>query len=150
MNKKEKMCDLYYNEHLQQNEIAEIFGTSPQYISKVVNEDARAKQEKEFRKQENAENRPDYTKKYWKKYKRPKKEDNTYEQMKALQEQDAKELSYSSNISDYDFAKWNASAYHRDSKGNLCLDRKLNAGADAPKKINMNIKIPTQKYCCSC
>ena len=37
-------------------------------------------------------------------------------------------------------------AYHRNSKGNLIIDRRLKVGSDVPKSINMNIKIPTQKY----
>ena len=151
MSKKERIVDLYYTQHLKQIDIADKVETSPQYVSKIVKQDKRYEQEKERRQKENAKNRKEYIKNYWKEYKRPVKENNTYEQMKALQKQDAKELSYKSNvISDYVFAKWNISAYHRNKKGNLILDRKLNVGADVPRKINMNIKIPTQKYCCSC
>ncbi|MBO5005393.1 MAG: hypothetical protein J6D03_09220 [Clostridia bacterium] len=47
-------------------------------------------------------------------------------------------------MSDYDLTKW-TSIYHTNSKGNLSIDRKLNVGADIPKTINMNIKVPTQK-----
>ena len=36
---KEQILDLYYNEHLKQKEIANIVGTSTQYISKVVRDD---------------------------------------------------------------------------------------------------------------
>lgn len=49
-------------------------------------------------------------------------------------------------MSDLPFRKWNSSAYHRNSKGNLVIDRKLKVGLDIPKSINMNIKLPTQKY----
>lgn len=49
-------------------------------------------------------------------------------------------------MSDLAYRKWNASAYHRNSKGNLVIDRKLKVGADIPKSINMNMKLPTQKY----
>ena len=44
------------------------------------------------------------------------------------------------------FVKWNSSAYHTNNKGNLVIDRKLKVGFDVPKSVNMNIKIPTQKY----
>ncbi len=81
-----------------------------------------------------------------------KKNDNTYEQMKAVQKQDAMELSYNNtHLSDYTYVKCNLGAYHRNSKGDLIIDRKLNVGFDVPKKVNMNIKVPTQKYkhkCC--
>ena len=52
MSNKEKILDLYYNQHLKQNKIAEIVGTTTQYVSKVVRADKRNKQEKEKRKKE--------------------------------------------------------------------------------------------------
>ena len=146
MNTKEQILDLYYNRHLKQNEIAKIVEKSCPYVSKVVKADNRNKQEKETRKKTNAENRKVYLQEYFKTYDRPKKDDNSYKQMLAQQKQDAMELSYSNNMSDYAFAKWNSSAYHTNSKGNLVIDRKLKVGFDVPKSINMNVKVPTQKY----
>ena len=95
MSNKEKVLDLYYNQHLKQNKIAEIVGTTTQYVSKVVRADKRNKQEKEKRKKENSENRKVYLQEYFKTYDRPKKEDNSYEQMLAQHKQDSMELSYS-------------------------------------------------------
>ena len=69
-----------------------------------------------------------------------------YEFVKQQHIEASKELSYSFEISDLAYRKWNSSAYHRNSKGNLVIDRKLKVGSDVPKSINMNIKIPTQKY----
>ena len=147
MSNKEKILDLYYNQHLKQNEIAKIVETTTQYVSKVVRTDKRNIEEKEKRKKENSENRKIYLQEYFKTYNRPKKDDNSYEQMIAQQIQDSMELSFSnSNISDYVFVKWNSSAYHTNNKGNLVIDRKLKVGFDVPKSVNMNIKIPTQKY----
>ena len=146
MNTKEQILDLYYNRHLKQNEIAKIVEKSCPYVSKVVKADNRNKQEKENRKKTNAESRKVYLQEYFKTYDRPKKDDNSYEQMIAQQKQDSLELSYSNNMSDYAFAKWNSSAYHTNSKGNLVIDRKLKVGFDVPKSINMNVKVPTQKY----
>ena len=147
MSNKEKILDLYYNQHLKQNEIAKIVDTTTQYVSKVVRTDKRNIEDKEKRKKENSENRKIYLQEYFKTYNRPKKDDNSYEQMIAQQIQDSMELSFSnSNISDYAFVKWNSSAYHTNNKGNLVIDRKLKVGFDVPKSVNMNIKIPTQKY----
>jgi len=147
MSNKEKILDLYYNQHLKQNEIAKLVGITTQYVSKVVRADKRNKEEKEKRKMENSENRKVYLQEYFKTYDRPKKDDNSYEQMIAQQKQDSIELSFSNNIiSDYAYAKWNSSAYHTNSKGNLVLNRNLKVGFDVPKSINMNIKVPTQKY----
>ena len=121
----------------------------------MVRADSRIKQEKECRKQTNSEKRKIYMQNYFKTYNRPKKEDLAYQQMIAQLEQDILELSFkNNNISDYAFAKWNSSAYHTNSKGNLVLNRNLKVGFDVPKAINMNIKVPTQKYkhkyCYSC
>ena len=68
-----------------------------QYVSKTVNQNSRAKEEKENRKQQNTEKRQEYMKSYFQNYKRSGKEDNSYEELKALQKQDAKELSYNNN-----------------------------------------------------
>lgn len=147
MSNKEKILDLYYNQHLKQKQIADIVGTSTQYVSKLVRADKRNKEEKEKRKTENSENRKIYMQEYFKTYNRPKKDDNSYEQMVAQQIQDSLELSFCNNIiSNYDYAKWNSSAYHTNSKGNLVLNRNLKVGFHVPKSINMNIKVPTQKY----
>ena len=145
--RKERILDLFFNEHLKQVEIAKIVGVKKQYVSKIVKADSRYAEAKQNKIEENAIKRKEYLKDYYKTYKRPKQEDNSYEQLKAQQIQDSLELSYfSGNINDYAFAKWNISAYHRNSKGNLVLNKGLNVGFDVPRTINMNIKVPTQKY----
>ena len=147
LNNQENILDLYYNKHLKQKDIANIVGVSKQYVSKVVNSDSRCKKEKQLRKDRNAFTRKDYMKGYFKNYVRSKKEDNSYEQLKALQYQDSLELSYfSSYMNDYAFAKYNSSIYHRDKNGNLRLSKGINVCNDVPKIINMNIPITTQKY----
>lgn len=147
MTNKEKIREQYFKKHKTQSAIAKELGISQSYISKIVNQDVRNEQERNFRTMKSKENKKAYNRNYHKNYKRPKKDDNSYEQLLALQKQDALELSYGYNdISDYAFAKWNSSAYHTNSKGNLILDRKLNVGNDVPKSIKLNIKAPTQKY----
>lgn len=147
MENRENILDLYFNKHLKQKEIATIVGVSKQYVSKVIKADSRCNEEKQTRKDENAIKRKDYLKEYYKNYDRPKKEDNSYEQLQALLYQDSLELSYSSsNINDYAFAKYNLSIYHRDKNGNLKLNKGIKVGNDVPKTINMNIPVPTQKY----
>lgn len=144
---KEKILDLFFNEHLKQIDIAKIVGVKKQYVSRIVRADSRYADAKQNKLKESAVKRKEYLKEYNQTYKRPKKEDNSYEQMKAQQIQDSLELSYSSGgISDYDFAKWNISAYRRNKKGNLVLNKGLKVGFDVPKTINMNIPIPTQKF----
>lgn len=147
MENQENILDLYYNKHLKQKDIATMVGVSKQYVSKVIKADSRCKEEKQTRKDENAIKRKNYMKEYFKSYDRPKKEDNSYEQLQALLYQDSLELSYfNSNMSDYAFAKYNSSIYHRDKNGNLRLNKGIKVDSDVPKTINMNIPIPTQKY----
>ena len=147
MENQENILDLYYNKHLKQKDIATMVGVSKQYVSKVVKADNRCKEEKQTRKDENAIKRKDYMKEYFESYDRPKKEDNSYEQLQALLYKDSLELSYSnSNINDYAFAKYNSSIYHRDKNWNLRLNKGIKVSSDVPKTINMNIPIPTQKY----
>ena len=147
MDKKEQILDLYFNKHLKQTEIAKKVNASQQYISKIIKKDERYEDEKSSRKSSNAEKRKIAQAEYQKNYVRKKDKDIAYEQLLAQQRQDSMELSFSNNnISDYAFAKWNSSAYHTNSKGNLVLNRNLKVGFDVPKSINMNIKVPTQKY----
>lgn len=144
---KEKILDLFFNEHLKQVDIAKMLDISKQYVSKIVKADSRYAEAKQNKLKENAIKRKEYLQEYYQTYQRPKKEDNSYEILKAQQLQDSLELSYSSsNINDYAFAKWNLSAYHRNKNGNLTLNRGLNVGADVPRTVIMNIKVPTQKY----
>ena len=132
---------------MKQVDIAKIVGVKKQYVSRIVKAYSRYAEAKQNKLKENAIKRKKYLQEYYQTYQIPKKEDNSYEQLKAQQLQDSLELSYSSgNINDYAFAKWNISAYHRNSKGNLVLNKGLNVGFDVPKSINMNIKVPTQKY----
>jgi transposase-like protein len=153
LNKKEEILKMYYEEHQKQQDIAQKFKVSQSYISQVIKEDERYNLNKETKHKESMIKKADYNKEYYKTYKRPKKDDNSYQELQAQLAKDTAELSYQSgyNMSDYDFAKCNPNAYHRNSKGNLVLVKGLKVGADVPKSINMNIKVPTQKYkqrCC--
>lgn len=155
MENKEQILDLFYNNHLKQTEIAKIIELSTQYISKIVKQDSRYEQEKAYRKKLSKEKRDSYLKDFFKNYKRPKKDDDSYRQLQAQLKQDSLELSFAGGfISDNDFAKWNPNAYEGDKNGNLKLVTGLIVGADVPKTITKKRKIPTQKYkkkyCHSC
>jgi len=148
LNKKDEILKLYYEEHLKQQDIAQKVEVSQGYVSQVIKTDKRYNDNRETKHKASIIKKANYNKQYYKTYKRPKKEDISYQEMQAQLEKDIAELSYyrSYNMSDYDFVKCNSSAYHRNSKGNLVIDRKLKVVSDIPKSINMNIKIPTQKY----
>lgn len=146
MENKEKILEMYYRKHLKQVEILKILNVSKQYVSKVIKADSRYKYEKANRKKVNAKKRKEYLKDYFKTYCRPKKAIISNEDLKLLQVQDAKELSYYSEISDMAFAKWNQSIYHSNKKGNLVIDPKAKVSSDIPKRIDRDGKLPTQKY----
>ena len=141
---KNYILDKYYNEHDKPTNIAKELNVNPSYITKVIKSDTRYIQEKEYRAQISRENRK-IAKRDWIRNKRQSEsEKQLYEFVKQQHIEASKELSYSSEMSDLAYRKWNSSAYHRNSKGNLIIDRKLKVGSDVPKSIN--IKIPTQKY----
>lgn len=148
MNKKEKILRLYYEEHQKQQDIANKIKVSQGYVSQVIKTDERYNINRETIHKASIIRKSNYNKEYYKTYKRPKKEDNSYREMQAQLDKDIAELSYyrGYNMSDYDFAKCNLSAYHINSKGNLALINGLTVGFDVPRMVNMNIKVPTQKY----
>ena len=146
INSKNYILDKYYNEHDKPTNIAKELNVNPSYITKVIKSDTRYIQEKEYRAQISRENRK-IAKRDWIRNKRQSESDKQlYEFVKQQHIEASKELSYSSEMSNLAYIKWNSSAYHRNSKGNLIIDRRLKVGSDVPKSINMNIKIPTQKY----
>ena len=143
---KSYILDKYYNEHEKPTIIAKELNVNPSYITKIIKADTRYIQEKEYRTQISKENRK-IAKREWIKNKMQNEADKQlYEFVKQQHIEASKELSYSSEMSDLAYIKWNSSAYHRNSKCNLIIDRRLKVSSDVPKSINMNIKIPTQKY----
>ena len=112
----------------------------------IIKADTRYIQEKEYRAKISKENRK-ISKREWIRNKRQNDADKElYEFVKQQHIEASKELSYITEMSDLAYRKWNSSAYHRNKKCNLVIDRKLKVGSDVPKSVNMNIKIPTQKY----
>lgn len=141
--KKEKILKMYYEDHLKQNEISKLIDVSTQYVSKVIKRDSRYLSEKDKRKTDNKAKRKEYLKQYFKTYR--KENDNSNIDLISTHNKDVKKLSANNNIiSNYAFAKWNISAYHTNSKGNLVIDKKLNITSDVPKIINRKITIPSQ------
>lgn len=150
MSNKDKILDLFYTKHLKQKEIADIVGTSTQYVSKVVRADNRNTEEKECRKQTNSEKRKIYMQNYFQNYDRPKKEDLAYQQMIAQLGKDILELSFkNNNISDYDFAKWNRGMYNYDkTSSDLVQKRNIIVPFDVPKRVRNVINPVKRRVIC--
>ena len=150
MENKLEILKLFYEEHLTQTAIAEKLKIRQSYVSKVINEDERCTDEKNYRTMQSKQKKKEYNKLYNKLHSR-KKTDNSdkedYERLKAQLENDIRLLSYSNNeISDEALAKWTLSAYHTNKKGNLLLDKSLRESKDLPKIIRRDGKIGVQRF----
>ena len=150
MDNKEQILEIFYNSHLKQTEIAKIIGVSTQYISKIVKKDSRYEQEKEYRKKLSKEKRESYLKEFFKTYKRPKRDDDSYEQLKAQLKQDSLELSFVGRyISDLAFAKWNRQMFKYDkNSSDLVLKRNIVVSCDVPKRVSNVVNASTRKAIC--
>ena len=146
-NKKEEIVKLYYEGNLTQKEIAEKIGITQGYVSQVIKDDERYTMHKKEKHQKSLAKKANYNKEYYKTYERPKKYDDSYKQLQAQLDKDTAELSSAGGyISDFDFAKWNPTAYEVDKNGNLKLVKGLKTSIDIPKTVNRKRKIPTQKF----
>lgn len=134
MSNKEKIIDLFYNEHLKPVDIALKLNVSNAYISKIIKKDSRYHEEKIQRKQQNKLKHKERTIEYMKLKQKSNKD--SYEALKAQLKQDAEELSYYFDISDRSFRKFNSSAYkYNAKKKRFEIDRKLTVSIDVPKVV---------------
>lgn len=134
MSNKEKIIDLFYNEHLKPIDIALKLNVSNAYVSKVIKKDSKYHEEKSQRKQQNELKHKERTIEYMKLKQKSNKD--SYEALKAQLKQDAEELSYYFDISDRSFRKFNSSTYkYNAKKKRFEIDRKLTVSIDVPKVV---------------
>ena len=134
MSNKEKIIDLFYNEHLKPVDIALKLNVSNAYVSKVIKKDSMYHEEKSQRKQQNELKHKERTIEYMKLKQKSNKD--SYEALKVQLKQDAEELSYYFDISDRSFRKFNSSAYkYNAKKKRFEIDRKLTVSIDVPKVV---------------
>lgn len=146
MNNKDKIITKFYELHERPSQIAKELNVVPSYITKIVKQDmAKYIQEKKYRNEISTKTRKKY-KLNWNIEHKKSSSKELDEFVKMQHNQAAEELSYHSEISDETYRKWNPSLYHYTPKGNLVIDRNLKVGYGISKKINTNIKLPTQKY----
>ena len=127
MNRQEAIKKLYFECKYNQKEIAETLEISNKYVSKVLLEDSRYKEEKEKRKKT-----IDYIKN-----KRKLNMNTEYEKLKQMHIQASRELSGGKNISNRAFRNWNSSIYkYNDKTKSYYLKKGIVTGFDVPKKIN--------------
>ena len=127
----------FYDFHEKPNDIAKELEVSPSYITKIIKKDDRYSSEKAYRQEISKENRK-VSKREWIKNKRKTESDKQLDEMLKKQHIEAsKELSYSYEMSDLAYVKWNRSAFVYDkNSSDLVLNKKLKCGADVPKRVN--------------
>ncbi len=133
---KEDIINLFYNEHLKVKEIAEKLKVSTPYITKVIKQDSRYMQEKDFRKKESKNKRKIAQNEFIKNKREKQRLEDNYSYIQSQHEQATRELSKSSYLSNESYRKWNYSAYsYNPSKKRYEFDTKLGRSADVPKYI---------------
>lgn len=133
---KEKIIDLFYIEHLKVKEISEIVNTSSAYITKIIKQDARYLQEKEYRKNISKQKRKVDQNNFIKAKREQQRIEDNYSIVQSQHEQATRELSKSKHLSNENYRKWNCSAYkYNPSKRRYEFDETLGRAADVPKYI---------------
>ena len=134
---KEIIVEKFYNEHLKPSAIAKDLNVNPSYVTKIIKKDDRYSSEKAYRQEISKENRK-ISKREWLKNKRKTETDKQLDEMLKKQHIEAsKELSYSYEMSDLAYVKWNRSAFVYDkNSSDLVLNKKLKCGADVPKRVS--------------
>ena len=135
-NKKDKIIELFFINHLSVKEIADSVGTSSAYITKIVKTDERYVQEKQYRKEKSKEKRKQDKNNFMKNKREQKRIDDNYSFVQAQHYQATKELSKSRHITNETYRKWNSSAYkYNPLKKRYEFDEKLGRASDIPKYI---------------
>lgn len=135
-NKKDKIIELFFIEHLTVKNIAKVVDTSSACITKIIKKDNRYIQEKEYRKSISNDKRKIAQNKFMKNKREKKKIEDNYSLLKAQHFQASKELSKTSHLSNENYRKWNQSAYkYNPSKRRFEFDKNLGRSSDVPKYI---------------
>ena len=135
-NKKDKIIELFFINHLSVKEIADSVGTSSAYITKIIKTDERYVMEKQYRKEKSKEKRKQNKNNLMKNKREQKRIDDNYSFVQAQHYQATRELSKSRHITNETYRKWNSSAYkYNPLKKRYEFDEKLGRASDIPKYI---------------
>ena len=135
-NKKDKIIELFFINHLSVKEIADSVGTSSAYITKIIKTDERYVMEKQYRKEKSKEKRKKDKNNFMKNKREQKRIDDNYSFVQAQHYQATRELSKSRHITNETYRKWNSSAYkYNPLKKRYEFDEQLGRASDIPKYI---------------
>ena len=140
---KDKIIELFYNEHLRPTDISNKLDVKMPYITRIIQTDSRYISEKETRKQENREKQKNQKRIYAQnKREKERQEKQDYQKLLVQINNDNKFLSTKKKVSDLKYAKWNRSAYDYDKNtSDLILKDKIVAGFNVAKRVS-NIVYP--------
>ena len=135
---KDKIIELFYNQHLRPTDISNKLKVKMPYITKIIQTDSRYISEKETRKQENKEKQKTQKRIYAKnKREKERQEKQDYQKLLVQIDNDNKFLSTKKKESDLKYAKWNRSAYDYDENtSDLILKDKIVAGFNVAKRVS--------------
>lgn len=108
---KENIISNYYIKHQKVKEISEELGVSTAYITKIIKQDTRYSNEKQYRKDISKKKRKLAKNKFIKNKRDKKRIEDNYQAIQAQHDQASRELSKSKHLSNESFRKWNSSAY---------------------------------------
>lgn len=132
---KDKIIDLFYEQHKRTTDIARELKIVNSYVTKIIQKDSRYIKEKELRGIESKER----TKAKKREHIRNKraKEKQEYQAMLIQINKDNEILSTKKKEDDLQFAKWNRSAYDYDkNSSDLILKNEINAGYAVAKRVS--------------
>ena len=134
---KDKIIELFYNEHLRQTDISKKLKVKMPYITRIIQTDSRYIEEKEARKQENKEKQKEQKRIYAQnKREKERQEKQDYQKLLVQINNDNKFLSTKRKISDLKFAEWNRSVYDYDKNtSGLVLKDTIITGYNVAKKV---------------
>lgn len=134
---KEKIISSYYIKHLKVKDIAKKFNITSSYITKIIKQDNRYTEERQYRKECSKSKRKIDQNKFIKNKREKQRIEDNYSALQAQHEEASRELSKSKHLSNENYRKWNSSAYHYNpSKRRFEFDKNLGRSADVPKYIN--------------
>ena len=135
---KDKIIELFYNEHLRPTDIFKELKVKMPYITRIIQTDSRYIEEKEARKQENKEKQKEQKRIYAQnKREKERQEKQDYQKLLVQINNDNKFLSTKKKVSDEKFARWNRSVYDYDENtSDLILKDKIVAGFNVAKRVS--------------
>lgn len=133
---KDNIYNLFYIKHLKVKEIAEIENVSSAYITKIIKQDSRYNEEKQYRKNVAKEKRKNYQNDFIKKKRENKRIEDNYSLVQTQHIQASREMSKTKHLSNESYREWNKSAYkYNKRKKRYEFDSSLGRSYDVPQYI---------------